>query len=49
VNTIAKTLPPNAKANDLNKGILEMIMSQDNAALHTITLTTLSDEAKKIM
>lgn len=49
INTIAKTLPPDAKANDLNKGILEMIMNQDNAALHTLTLTTLNEEAKKIM
>jgi hypothetical protein len=49
INTIAKTLPADAKAHDLNKGILEMIMNQDNAALHTVTLTTLNDEAKKIM
>jgi hypothetical protein len=49
INTIAKTLPADAKANDLNKGILEMIMNQDNAALHTLTLTTLNEEAKKIM
>ncbi|HEX8316488.1 MAG TPA: hypothetical protein VF609_15915 [Flavisolibacter sp.] len=49
INTIARTLSPDAKANDLNKGILEMIMAQENAALHTLTLTTLNDEAKKIM
>lgn len=49
INTIAKTLSPDASAKDLNKGILEAIMSQENAALHTLTLTTLSDEAKKIM
>ena len=49
INSISKTLPPDAKANDLNKGLLEVIMEQDNAALHTLTLTTLNDEAKKIM
>jgi hypothetical protein len=49
INTIGKTLSPDASAKDLNKGILEAIMNQDNAALHTLTLTTLSDEAKKIM
>ncbi|HUC82792.1 MAG TPA: hypothetical protein VMR70_17920 [Flavisolibacter sp.] len=49
INTIARSLPPDAKANDLNKGILEMIMNEDNAALHTLTLTTLNEEAKKIM
>ena len=49
INSISKTLPADAKANDLNKGLLEIIMQQDNAALHTLTLTTLNDEAKKIM
>lgn len=49
INTIARSLPADAKANDLNKGILEMIMNEDNAALHTLTLTTLNEEAKKIM
>lgn len=49
INSIAKTLPADAKANDLNKGLLEMMMSQDNAALHTLTLSTLNDEAKKVL
>ncbi|HEY0041905.1 MAG TPA: hypothetical protein VGB71_14635 [Flavisolibacter sp.] len=49
INSIAKTLPQDATARDLNKGILEAIISQDNAALHTLTLTTLNEEAKKIM
>ena len=49
INSIAKTLPPDAKANDLNKGLLENIMHEENAALHTITLATLNEEAKKIM
>lgn len=49
INSIGKTLPADARANDLNKGLLEIIMNQDNAALHTLTLTTLNEEAKKIM
>ena len=49
INTIAKTLSPDANAKDLNRGILEALMNQENAALHTLTLTTLNDEAKKIM
>ena len=49
INSIGKTLPADAKANDLNKGLLEVIMNQENAALHTMTLTTLNEEAKKIM
>jgi len=49
INSIGKTLSADAKANDLNKGLLEVIMNQENAALHTLTLTTLNDEAKKIM
>ena len=49
INSISRTLPPDAKAVDLNKGLLEAIINQDNAALHTITLTTLNEEAKKVM
>ena len=49
INTIARSLPADAKGNDLSKGILELIMNEENAALHTLTLTTLNDEAKKIM
>lgn len=49
INSIAKTLPAEAKANDLNKGLLEAIINQDNAALHTYTLSILNEEAKKVM
>jgi hypothetical protein len=49
INSIARTLPSDAKAHDLNKGLLEAIMHQDNAALHTLTLDTLNDEAKRVM
>lgn len=49
INTIARTLPPEARAHDLNKGLLEAIMNEENAALHTYTLNVLNEEAKKIM
>lgn len=49
INSIAKTLPAEARANDLNKALLETMMQEEHAALHTITLTTLNEEAKKIM
>jgi hypothetical protein len=49
INSIAKTLPADARAHDLNRGLLEAIINEDNAALHTYTLTLLNEEAKKIM
>jgi hypothetical protein len=49
INSIARTLPAEATAHDLNKGLLEAIMREDNAALHTFTLSTLNDEAKLIL
>jgi hypothetical protein len=49
INSIARTLPAEATAHHLNKGLLDAIMNEDNTALHTYTLTLLSDEAKKIM
>lgn len=49
INSIGRTLPTEAVARDLNKGLLEAIMAEDNAALHTFTLTTLNEEAKKVM
>lgn len=49
VNTIAKTLPAEAKAADLNRKLLEGMMQEQNAALHTIALETLNREAKKLM
>lgn len=49
INSIARTLPQDAKAHDLNKGLLEAIMHEDTAALHTLTLDTLNNEAKRVM
>ena len=49
VNQVAGTLPPTASAADLNKRILEIIMSQPNGALHELVAQALNFEAKKIM
>ena len=49
INSISRTLPQDARAHDLNKGLLEAIMHEDTAALHTLTLDTLNSEAKKVM
>ena len=49
VNQVASSLPPTASAADLNKRILEILMSQPNGALHELVAQALNFEAKKIM
>jgi len=49
VNQVAATLPDTASASDLNKRILEVMMSQPNGALHDMVLQALNFEAKKLM
>ncbi|HEU4471777.1 MAG TPA: hypothetical protein VFR58_11870 [Flavisolibacter sp.] len=49
INQISSVLPPDAKASELNKQLLEMIMGQQDKALHTIVLETLNFEAKQLM
>lgn len=49
INKISGSLAPGAKATDLNKHVLEVIMSQKEKALHSIVLEALNHEAKKIM
>ena len=49
INTIAKTLAPDATASELNRQIIESIMGEEKAALHTYVTDTLNAEAKKIM
>ncbi|RYY41196.1 MAG: hypothetical protein EOO08_02645 [Chitinophagaceae bacterium] len=49
INQVTGTLPPDARAGDLNKKLLEVLMQQDGTALHTAALETLNSEAKKIM
>ncbi len=49
INQVANILPADAKASDLNKQLLEVIINQKEAALHTIVLNALNFEAKKLM
>jgi hypothetical protein len=42
-------LPPDATATDLNKQLLEIILSQKEKDLHAVVLDTLNYEAKEVM
>ena len=49
VNQVASFLPPEATGQDLNRSILEMLMQNPKASLHTVVSEVLSYEAKKLM
>jgi hypothetical protein len=49
VNQVASILPLDASAAELNKRILEVLMSQPNGALHEMVSQALNFEAKKLM
>ncbi len=49
VNQVSGSLPPEASAADLNKKILELLMSQPTGALHELVAQALNFEAKKLM
>jgi hypothetical protein len=49
VNQVATSLPPEASSTDLNRALLEFVMSQKKGILHNIVLEALNFEAKKIM
>ena len=49
INSMAKTLSPDATASELNRKIIEGLMHEEKAALHTYVSDTLNAEAKKIM
>jgi hypothetical protein len=49
INQVANMLPPNASSADLNKQLLEVILNQQDKALHTIVLEALAHEAKQVM
>lgn len=49
VNQVSSSLPPTASASELNKKILEILMSQPNGALHELVSQALNHEAKKLM
>lgn len=49
INKIANLLPPDARSADLNKQLLELIMNQQDKALHTMVLEALNAEAKELL
>jgi len=49
INQIANLLPPDATGSDLAKKVLDVIIQQQDAALHTIVLNAVNFEAKKLM
>jgi hypothetical protein len=49
INQIANVLPAGSRASDLNKQLLEVIMGQQDKALHSMVLETLNFEAKRLM
>jgi len=49
VNQFASALPPNATGLDLNKLLLEYLMTDKKGQLHEVVSEVLSYEAKKLM
>ena len=49
IHQVAGVLPMTASASELNKKILEVVMSQPQGALHEMVLQALNFEAKKLM
>lgn len=49
INSIAKSLPADAAAIELNRQLMEALMQDDKAAIHTYVANTINAEAKKIM
>jgi hypothetical protein len=49
INSIARALPKEATASELNRQVLESVLGEERAALHTHATGVLSNEAKKIM
>ncbi|MFN2438438.1 MAG: hypothetical protein ABR503_04500 [Chitinophagaceae bacterium] len=49
INQVAGLLPAEAKASDLNKKLLELMINHQDQSLHTIVADTLNFEAKRLM
>jgi len=49
INQLANVLPPNATGLDLNKLLLEFLMSDKKGSLHEVVSEVVSYEAKKLM
>lgn len=49
INQVAASLPAEASGLDLNRMLLDFVMTQKKGALHSIVLEALNYEAKKIV
>jgi hypothetical protein len=49
INQVAASLPQDAKGIDLNKKLLDFVMSQQKGSMHAIVQEALNYEAKKLM
>jgi hypothetical protein len=49
INQVGATLPDEARGIDLNRRLMEYVISQPKGQLHTIVLEALNYEAKKLM
>ena len=49
INQVASILPPNATGLDLNRSLLEFLMTDNKANLHELVSEALSYEAKKLL
>jgi hypothetical protein len=49
INQISNAIPAESRATDLNKQLLEVIIQQQDKALHSMVLETLNFEAKKLL
>lgn len=49
INQVSSFLPPDASGIDLNKHLLDMIVQNPKASLHSVVAEVLSFEAKKVM
>src|SRR5258706_16157750 len=49
INQVAASMLPTASSSELNKKILEVVMSQPQGSLHEMVLQALNFEAKKLM
>lgn len=49
INQVAASLPPEATGTDLNRMLMDFVITQKKGALHSIVLEALNYEAKKIV
>jgi hypothetical protein len=49
INQVASFLPPDASGNDLNRGLLDLLVQNPKASLQNVVSEALSYEAKKLL